>query len=800
MEQLRQDLRVALRGFRRTPGFAITAAAILAIGIGMAVTMSVVYDALLVERLPVADQVHLVVPKPLDRGGVAVDPAARDVPQLARDSRAFAAVAAVWHYGAVSGGLLYNDQPIALRQVGVSANFFTVLGSRPLLGRFLRPEDGLAGAPMVMVLAYGAWQRHFGGDTRIIGRRVHHPIFDRDYTIVGVAPPGLDYPAGVEYWDALPPLMDQTLVQIVARLAPSASAASARDEFARFMRAVDESRHIPASLIGAEIRPLSDEMLGSGRLVIEVLTAAVALLLVITCINVGGLLLVRTLGRAREIAIRRAVGASAGAIVRQLVVEAGLLAVVGGALGLVIASTMLRVLSMLSLASLPRLDALATHRVPIGFALLTTAVSLALFGLIPAVLGARGSLATTLRLDTRVGAGSRSRTLLRQSLVAAQVALALTTLSAAGLLVRSLVRLENQDLGYTADNLLIFYLAYPYERYKEADAVYRLGDAVIPRIRSIPGVVAVTPLLGPPFLGDNIFITKIATVSQSDAEADRNPFTPMEVGNADFFRTMGIPLVRGRGFLDSDDKNAPKVVVVSQSLADRLWPGADPIGQTLHAPHDSTNERWTVVGVAKDAHYRKLREPSPVIYEEWRQAFWNPYLAVRMRGTPPAIIASIRRELMAVDRGLSMSDPRTMNELLSAPLAQPRLSTLILTAFGVVGLVLSSLGLYGVVSATVRERTREFGVRMALGASPARLRREVLSRAALMIGAGTAVGLAAAFTTTVALRSLLFGISPTDPIAILGACALLLVVGMGAALVPARRAALIDPAEALRAD
>jgi ABC-type lipoprotein release transport system permease subunit len=189
-----------------------------------------------------------------------------------------------------------------------------------------------------------------------------------------------------------------------------------------------------------------------------------------------------------------------------------------------------------------------------------------------------------------------------------------------------------------------------------------------------------------------------------------------------------------------------------------------------------------------------------VIYEEWRQAFWNPYLAVRMRGTPSAVIGSIRRELLAVDRRLSMSDPRTMIELLSAPLAQPRLSTLILSAFGVVGLVLSSLGLYGVVSATVRERTREFGLRSALGASPARLRREVLSRAAVMIGAGTAVGLAASFTTTVTLRSLLFGISPTDPIAILGACALLLVVGLVAALIPARRAALIDPAEALRAD
>jgi putative ABC transport system permease protein len=800
MEQLRQDLRIALRGLRRTPGFAITATAILAIGIGMAVAMTVVYDTLLVERLPVVDQARLVIPKPLGRGGIAADPPASDVPKLARESHAFSGVAGVWHYGAVSAGLVYNDQPIALRQVAVTPNFFSVLGTRPLLGRFLVPDDGLEGAPLVMVLSYGAWQRHFGGDQRIIGRRVHHPIFDRDYTIVGVAPPGLDYPAGVEYWDALPPEMGTTLMGIVARLAPSASDVAARDEFVRFMRAVDDSRHISSTLVGAEIRPLFDEMVGGGRLVIRVLTAAVALLLVITCINVGGLLLVRSLGRAREIAIRRAIGASASAIIRQLVVESALLASIGGALGLGIASAVLHVLSLLSLESLPRLDALATHRMPIGVAVVTSGVSLLLFGILPSILAARGSVAITLRLDTRAGAGSRSRTVLRQSLVAAQVAIALTTLSAAGLLVHSLVRLETQDLGYTADNLLIFYLSYPYQRYKSEEAVYRLGDQSISRLRSIPGVVAVTPLLDPPFLGDNIFIKKIATESQSDADADRNPFTPMEVGNADLFRTMGIPIVRGRGFLDSDNKTAPKVVVVSQSLAKRLWPGVDPIGQTLRSPLDSTHERMTVVGVAKDAHYRKLRESSPVIYEEWRQAFWNPYLAVRMRGTTAAVVAAIRRELLTIDPGLSMSDPQTMNELLAAPLAQPRLSTLILGVFAVIALVLSSLGLYGVVSATVRERTRELGVRMALGASPTRLGREVLSRAVAMLGAGAVVGLAAAFMMSTALRALLFEINPADPIALIGACTLLLAVGVGAAFVPARRAALIDPAEALRAD
>ena len=330
--------------------------------------------------------------------------------------------------------------------------------------------------------------------------------------------------------------------------------------------------------------------------------------------------------------------------------------------------------------------------------------------------------------------------------------------------------------------------------------MYRLGDATISRLRSVPGVVAVTPLLDPPFLGDNIFITKLATESQSNADADRNAFTPMEVGNRDFFRTMGIPIVRGRGFLDSDDKTAPRVVVVSQLLADRLWPGQDPIGKTLRLQLDSANNRLTVVGVAKDSHYRKLRAASPVIYEEWRQAFWNPYLAVRMRGTPAAVVAAIRREMLSIDPGLSMSDPQTMNELLSAPLAQPRLSTLILGVFAVIALVLSSLGLYGVVSATVRERTRELGVRMALGASPARLGREVLTRAVAMLGAGAAAGLVAAFMTSTALRALLFEISPADPAALIGACTLLLAVGIGAAVVPARRAALIDPAEALRAD
>jgi len=328
-------------------------------------------------------------------------------------------------------------------------------------------------------------------------------------------------------------------------------------------------------------------------------------------------------------------------------------------------------------------------------------------------------------------------------------------------------------------------------------------EELMQRLRGIPGVVALTPVESPPFKGQSFFITKVAKAEQSLAEGQSNPYVPFEVGGPDYFRTFQIPIVRGRGFLDSDRNGTAPVVVVSEELARRLWPGQDAVGKQLRYVYDTTGKLVTVVGVAHDTRFRALREAAPVIYQPWRQqeflAWWG-LLAVRTTGGGGVVSAlpSIRRAVHDYNSDMFLLRAESMDQLIDGPLAQPRLSTLLLSAFGVVALMLAAIGLYGVMSSAVRQQTREIGIRVALGATPGRVRRLVLGDAAMVLGAGALAGLAGALLSTRLLASQLFGISPTDPVSLAGACVLLIGVGLCAAYVPARWATKIDPARALR--
>lgn len=797
MDRIRHDLRVALRGFARTPAFAITAIVILAIGIGMATTMITVYRTLLVDRLPVANQELLVAPHPVDRSGLAVDPALVDLPSLTRDSKAFASAGGIWHYGTATTTLLDHDRPITLEHTAATANLFDVLGARPYLGRLLRPEDGRVGAPMVMVLSYAAWRKHFNADPHVIGHRVHHPIFEQDLTIVGVAQPGLDYPAGVEFWDALTPTFAGMQLQLVARLKPGATTAQARDEFTRFLANGYAQHNIKTTLIGSNVVPFTEELFGKGRVIVSVLTAAVALLLIITCMNVGGLFLVRALGRSRELAIRRAIGASNGAVMQQLAVEASVIAAAGGILGFFLAAATLRILSAMTISNVPGLDALAVHAMPVAPALIATLVAFVVFGFGPSLNAARSSIATTLRLDTRAGVASRSNVILRQTIVAVQVALALTTIAGAALLVRSLVRLEHIDLGYQPEDLTIFYVSFPYAKYP--NGYIQLGERIFPRIRSVPGVVAATPIESPPFYGDNKFIAHLAPAEMSNADAQSAPYIPFELGDADYFRTFGVHILKGRGFLATDDSASEKVVVVSRSLATRLWPGQEAVGHYL-TDVGLGQTRYRVVGVAEDTHFRNLRASTAVVYFEYRQNFWNPYVAIRTHGPLAPILAAVQREVQTVEPGMVVSSPTTMNKYLDRPLAQPRVSSFVMSLFASIALMLSALGLYGVMSAIVRERTRELGIRLALGASPARLSLEVVRRSVGTLAIGVIAGLAVSLVANRALVGLLFEVKPVDAPTLAFSATALMVVGLVASLRPAYLAWTTDARVAMASD
>ncbi len=584
------NLRFAVRGFRRAPGFFLTGVVGLALGIGMSVAMFTVFRSVLVRRLPIVDQDRVVVlwtyasdPTTEVSAGTKAHSVVR------RESRTMREVAAVAHWPATSSPFEYGDRPVELNRGMVTGNFFEVLGARPTLGRLLRPDDDeIPGSSLdasrafrALVLSYRAWREQFGGDSSVVGRHLVDPLNRTDYTIVGVAPPGLAYPAGVDYWIPMWAGWQSGVSSFtVARLTPSATVATARDEYAAIERRLSPE----LQLRGAHAATFVETVLGDVRPVLALLTAAVALLLLIACLNAGTLMLLRASTRERELAVRRALGARVGDIVRQLLAEALAIAAAGGAVGLAVAVAALRVLTAVAPANMPRLDDVRLSGTPIGIAAAVTAVTALLFGVVPALLVARGQFATALRLDARVGSETSRRRRARHLLVASQLALATVMLGGAALLARSLERLENQDTGFVSDHLSVVWYSWNVRKDDTDLKIVRLGDRLVRRVRAIPGVTSATQMVAPPMLGNGVWRLGYATDRQPEGDAANNPRFPTELCGPDFFRTFGVRLLRGRAFTDRDDDASPLVAIVSESVARQLWPGADPIGQRIRLP------------------------------------------------------------------------------------------------------------------------------------------------------------------------------------------------------------------------
>jgi len=803
MDRITGDVRIALRGFRRSPSFTITAVLILAIGIGMAVAMFTVFDAVVVRPLPVTNP-DRVVELFTYKGDPNTDyyMLREDLTKVAATSKTMRDIGGVVHWGAPPAPLVDGDRPLVLNRTLVTGNFFDVLGTRPLLGRLVQPTDEAAGAELVLVLSYAAWQKHFGGDPTIVGRRLLEPYGRKPYRVIGVAPPGLEYPAAVDVWMPAWQPANQLSVIAVARLAPNATPRMAQAEFLRLMGGLSGDRQYD----GAHVETFTHAVVGDVKPILLMLVAAVGLLLLIACVNVGNLLLLRAAARARELSVRRALGATYGDVVRQLVVESGLLGLAGGALGLLTAGALIRVLLAYAPPQLPRTDMIGIADTPVVVAVGVTLAAVFVFGVLPSLVASRGELASPLRYDSRAGTETRARRRMRQALVSSQVALALVMLAGAALLGRSLERLQGLSLGYDPNHLSLLSVAFPPSVYSDSAGkvdqrrLNALGDQLAPVYRAVPGVTAVTQMLVPPFLGTGIFVGRLDLEGQTPEEMKSNPVYPMEAGGADYFRVYGIPIRRGRAFTETDDDKAEKVAVVSESAARRLWPNADPIGKRIHFwSGDSTTLR-TVVGVAGDMHYRSLRESTAEIYLPWKQSYWQGSFAIRTSGSLASVLPALRRATAEVNPDLTLWQADAMDDLIAKPLAQPRMSALLLAGFAGVSLLLAAIGLYGVMAASVRGSMRELGVRAALGASPERLRRGVLRQALLVTGTGAVVGLLAALAASRLLTKLLFEVSPADPASMVGSAVLLLVVALVAAYVPARHATRIDPVQALRSD
>jgi putative ABC transport system permease protein len=804
LEESSDDLRAAARSLWRSR--AVTGAAVLTLALGIAGTaaMFALVEAVLLRPLPVPEQDRLILAWAEPRSGSTNHwPFRReDVGVISDDARTLESVAGISYYGAF--WLAAKDGGVST--AGVTGDFFRVVGVGPFLGRVLNPADDVQGAEYVLVITRGLWQRRYGGSRDVIGRR--EILGGQPFTIVGVVPRDLEYPPGVEAWTTLDAVAStlskeafregvRDQVDLVGRLQPHATIEQAASE----LQALTDHFEVGAQYDAprgstAIVRRFEDVVVGDARAPVIVLFIAVALVLSVASANLANLLLLRGVTRQSEVAVRAALGASPGRLARQLVAESLLLALTGGVAGLIAAWWVLKAVLALLPDGFPRIDSVEINAAVVAFAL-ATAFLAALLAAVPSVLRARRlDVAAQLQRGRQRGSGRRRG---RQALVVLQVALAVTVVAATGLLTRSLLRLQSVELGLTADRLAFVELGLPPEYEDSARHLHFLDD-VVARLEAAPGIEGATPVNTPPFPGTGWDLPAFSAEGQSVEAAEANPSLNLEAVHPGYFATLGVTVVRGRGFAKADRGDSPLVAIVSEDVARRTWPGEDPIGKRLKFGGVGSEEPWrSVVGLASPTRYRKLDVATPTLYLPAEQFIVSASILVLRTTLPLALVARLAREQVhAVDPAVKVTQVTSFAERLGTRVARPRFIAFLIGLFALAALLLSAVGLYAVIGAHVRERSTEIGVRVALGATPSHVRRLVLGEGLRLAGLGAALGLGAAIAATRVLQGLLFEVEPLDPVSLLGAALLLVGASALASYPPARRATRVDPLSVLR--
>lgn len=809
-----------LRLLLRSPGLTAALVLTLAVGIGATTATFGVVDAVLLRPLPVRDQSRLVVlsAENVGRANSRIGIPSSGVPALAENSRAFVGVAAVAQQGAQPFAARYRDRLLSVSAAFVSGDFFQLLGAVPAAGRLLRQQDDAPGAAPSVVLSYDSWQRDFGGDTAVIGQRLE--LINGPQTIVGVAPRGLGYPMGADVWVSMAPVERMFpdapgpdagfASDIVARLRPGVSLAQAQTEFSNYVKRYPSRSLGDAASRNARVQLFAEHVAGDVRPALIILSATVMLVLLVALINAAGLLLTRGLARCSELAVRSALGAGQGRLVRQLLTENAVLAAAAGLVGVIMAAALLRAAALLAPPELIRFDDVRLDLKALGFALALTAGAVLLSGFLPALVTARSSLEGSLRGGSRTLVGRRHGERSRRFIVAVQVTLAVVVVTAAGLLGRTLDRLQRVELGFAPQPLLFVGLEdmTPFDAHTQswslgAARYHAVLDALVARLPRERGITGVTTAFALPFSGTSLELPYAVNGADVPETMGASRVT-MSPGMESHFSTMGIALRRGRDFTPADRTGAPPVAVVSESFARQTWPGHDPIGQRVRLnPADSTQPWRTVVGVAADTRYRGVTTPpQPTVYVPLRQTESAPmFLAIRVAGADPrGAVAALESALTEANPAFGIREISTGAELLDARLARPRFLAATLAALSCAALILSGVGLYGLLAASVRERRREIAIRMAIGATPAEVRALMVHQAVFIVGVGLAMGVALALAGTRFLRAVLYGVSPADPVILSTAVFMLLAVAAVASYAPVARAARVDPLTALRAE
>ena len=825
MQTLLQDLRYGLRLLWKSPAFTVVAVLTLALGIGANAAIFSVVNAVLLRPLPFPEPERLLTVRSAKDG----QPFATTPPDfyiMREQSRSFEHLAA---YYTASFNVTGDEQPERLRALIATAGFFPALGIQPALGRaFVRVNESW-GSHRVVVISDGLWKRRFGGDPGVVGRELR--LTDQTYEIVGVMPPGFrfsDSPAELWVPMAFAPgdnmnTRNNYYLTMLGRLRPGVSEQEARTELDVIARRIHgQFPETPA--LSADTEPLRESVVGSARGALLALLTAVGLVLLIACVNVANLLLARAAGRAREVTLRAALGASARRLVRQFLTESLLLSVAGALLGLLLAYWGLDLLIAAGAPFLPRIEEVRLDWQVVAFAALVAFVSGILFGLAPALHIVRGELLQQLREGGRE-TESHSRRRTRSVLVVAEVALAVMLLAGAGLMIKSFDRLLRVDPGFEAGGVLTFQLNPPYNRYVDDvppaqfsplnyQRATRFYEQFLARAKQVPGVVTAGAAISLPLTGETWFKYFNPEDGPEPASIDQVPDVQYQPVAGEYFRALSIPLRQGRFFDERDHADAPRVAIVNEALARRFWPGTDPIGKvfTLNPPRRlippdalAANPqiiRWTVVGVVADTKYASLdRQSSPLVYTPYAQGAegnTGMFVAVRTQVEPDSVAAALRAKVWELDRDLPVANLMTMEERLERSVAGHRTQTLLFGLFSALALALAAVGIYGVMSYTVVQRTREIGVRMALGAQPRQVLRMVVGGAFKLTLLGISLGTAAALAGASLLQRLLFQVEPRDIPTFVAAALVLGAVALMATLVPARRAAKVDPMVALR--
>jgi putative ABC transport system permease protein len=798
-----QDVRFALRGLRARPGFSLTILLTLALGVGANAAIFSIIDSVLLRPLPFAEParlVHLWETYTSNVGGRS-EASYPDYEDWRARTRSFSGLAGYQPGNVLIGGA----EPATVRGVSTSANFFDVLGVKPMLGRAFLPGEDAVGAPRIVLLTYGCWRSRFAGDSSIVGREI--AIDGAPATVIGVLPREFQFArvSTAEVWTPTARTRQTRegrgnhWFNVIGRLRPGVSIDGARQDLSRVMR--DLAREYPQTNIDrqSQVVPLRDEFVGTIRPLLVLLYSAVVIVLLVACVNVANLLLIRGADREREMAVRVALGAGRARLVRQLLTESFILAVIGGGLGLLVAkaggSALISLIPAAQMRGLPAIDASQRNWSVVLYTLLVSVAAGFGFGLVPALRFTRSSLSSSMRAGGRGATGGMSR--LRDALVIGEIALTIILMSGAVLFGRSLMRLAVIDTGFQPEQVVTTTVVLPAQRYNSQQRVQAL-DRLLARMREIPGITSVAMTSKLPLDPGNS--TSFAIAGQPAPLPGRAPDASYRTIAGDYLGTIGNRILAGRTLKPSDDANAPPVLVINRAFADAYLGGRDAIGQGIIVGADT----FRVVGVAANVPIAKLEDKvTPAFYVPFaRISEGSMAIVLRTQRDAGLLAPELHKALASVDPGIAMSAPIAMKDFVtsSPSIFLRRFPLFLMAAFAATALLLAIVGIYGVVSYSVSQRTREMGIRMALGAQPGSLVALVVRHGLWMAAVGIVVGIGGALLASRFAEKMLYGVSASDPVTYAVVAAVLASVAIAASVVPARRASRVDPSLALRAE